>query len=68
MTSRSDLDILLHYMRPAKLTRVSSFGSLTHFKRSKKPKAAGDATRCIDCAVKDTCPYSAKKSACPFRV
>lgn len=62
---RSDLDVLLWYMQPHKLARVSSFGNLSHFKKSKKPAAAGSAKRCFDCPaeVSDKCPYSAKTSA-----
>ena len=59
--SASDIDILCHLLAPAEPTRVSSFGSLSHFRRSAKPKEAGDATRCIDCPVQD-CPYDARKS------
>ena len=41
--------------------KVSSFGSLNHFRPDKKP--AGGALRCMDCpaAVENSCPYSAKK-------
>ncbi|CDU25884.1 uncharacterized protein SPSC_06055 [Sporisorium scitamineum] len=56
-----DLDILSYYMGKDFPKRVSSFGSLAHFKPSKKPKEAGDATRCTDCAHERKCPYSAKK-------
>ncbi|KAJ3024613.1 UNVERIFIED_CONTAM: hypothetical protein HDU68_007958 [Siphonaria sp. JEL0065] len=54
-----DLDLLLHYMTPNKAKRVSSFGGLYHFKKEGKPKEAGNATNCLDCKVKDSCPYSA---------
>ena len=53
-----DLD-WLSYMMGAHCTRVSSFGSLMHFRKANKP--AGAAQRCLDCAVEPTCPYSAKK-------
>lgn len=39
--------------------RVSSFGSLRHFTKANKP--SGAASRCLDCAVEKSCPYSAKK-------
>ena len=39
--------------------RVSSFGSLSHFRPAERP--AGAADRCLDCAVESTCPYSAKR-------
>ncbi|KAJ1023598.1 hypothetical protein NDA16_003215 [Ustilago loliicola] len=56
-----DLDILSYYMGKDEPKKVSSFGSLAHFKPSKKPKEAGDAKRCTDCAYESKCPYSAKK-------
>ncbi|KAG1753901.1 uncharacterized protein EDB91DRAFT_1286835, partial [Suillus paluster] len=56
-----DIDILCHWLSPAIPTRVSSFGSLQHFRNEKKPPAAGAATRCLDCPVEQDCPYSAKK-------
>ena len=42
-----------------KCVAVTSFGSLHHFNASKKPTGAG--SRCLDCAVEESCPYSAKK-------
>lgn len=53
-----DLD-WLSYMMGAPCLRVSSFGSLTHFRRENQP--AGAADRCLDCAVEGECAYSAKK-------
>jgi len=41
--------------------RVSSFGSLQHFRRESKPAQAGGATRCLDCPIEKDCAYSAKK-------
>jgi predicted dehydrogenase len=55
-----DLD-WIRYIVGAKCLSVSSFGSLKHFKKSEKPGAAGDATRCTACAFEPDCPYSAKK-------
>jgi predicted dehydrogenase len=51
-----DIDWLL-YLAGQPVHRVSSFGSLTHFRPSSKP--AGAADRCLDCAVESDCPYSA---------
>lgn len=39
--------------------RLSSSGSLKQFRRSQKPKAAGSATNCLSCPIKDDCKYSA---------
>lgn len=50
-----DIDWLRHVVgRP--IERVSSFGSLTHFRPENKP--AGAAERCLDCAVEPECAYS----------
>jgi predicted dehydrogenase len=53
-----DIDWLIHIMgeRPS---RVSSFGSLLHFRPENKPELA--AERCLDCPVESTCPYSARR-------
>jgi len=56
-----DLDWISYILGGAKCLRVSSFGSLNHFRRDKKPAAAGAAARCTDCAYEPQCPYSAKK-------
>jgi len=56
-----DIDLLTYFMEGDECLRVSSFGSLTHFKKAKKPKEAADATRCLDCKFEASCPYSAKK-------
>ncbi|KAG8218783.1 hypothetical protein J3R82DRAFT_4458 [Butyriboletus roseoflavus] len=56
-----DIDILCHWLSPATPTRVSSFGSLNHFKKDRKPIAAGSASRCLECPIENECPYSAKK-------
>jgi hypothetical protein len=39
--------------------RVSSFGRLTHFHPGNRPQGAAD--RCVDCAVEQSCPYSAPR-------
>lgn len=55
-----DIDIL-RYLIGRPCTHVQSFGSLLHFRRENKPKEAGEAKRCFDCAYEDKCPYSAIK-------
>jgi predicted dehydrogenase len=53
-----DIDWLRYLIgRPCK--KVSSFGSLKHFRASERPPGAAD--RCCDCEVEPRCPYSAKK-------
>ncbi|KAH9899731.1 streptomycin biosynthesis protein StrI [Cubamyces lactineus] len=56
-----DIDIICHYLYPGGPTRVSSFGSLQHFRKASKPVEAGEAKRCLDCVYERDCPYSAKK-------
>jgi len=55
-----DLDILRHWIG-RRCLRVSSFGSLMHFKKECQPKGAAD--RCLDCPqpIESGCPYSAVK-------
>jgi predicted dehydrogenase len=53
-----DIDWLVYVVGTAP-ARVSSFGSLSHFRASERP--AGAADRCLDCSVETTCPYSAKR-------
>jgi predicted dehydrogenase len=56
--SGHDVDWLRHVVgKPVE--RVSSFGSLRHFRRASQPVGAAD--RCLDCAVESTCPYSASR-------
>ncbi|KAH9939890.1 streptomycin biosynthesis protein StrI [Amylocystis lapponica] len=56
-----DIDILCHWLGDATPSRVSSFGSLLHFRKEAKPKEAGAATRCLECPIEKDCAYSAKK-------
>lgn len=55
-----DLD-WLHAVIGKKCTKIQSFGSLRHFKKSEQPDGAAD--RCIDCPreVESLCTYSAYK-------
>ena len=57
----SDIDLLCHWLSPFTPSRVSSFGSLRHFRKASKPPAAGSATRCFDCSYESECPYSARR-------
>ncbi len=54
-----DIDLINSFMSGSKCIAVSSFGSLSHFKKSDKPAGAGD--RCLDCSIENDCPYSAVK-------
>lgn len=56
-----DIDILYHWLSPSGPSRVSSFGSLRHFRKESKPPAAGAATKCLECPYEKDCAYSAKK-------
>lgn len=51
----------LRYIIGRRCVQVSSFGSLSHFRREAKPVEAGEAKRCLDCAYEPQCPYSAKR-------
>jgi predicted dehydrogenase len=53
-----DLDWLV-YLFGRTPSKVSSFGSLTHFRASERPPQA--TARCLDCPVETSCPYSAKR-------
>ncbi|KAI9014229.1 hypothetical protein DFJ74DRAFT_681898 [Hyaloraphidium curvatum] len=43
------------------MERVAAFGGRNQFRKERKPKDAGDARRCLDCAYEPNCPYSAKR-------
>ncbi|MFD1546812.1 Gfo/Idh/MocA family protein [Nonomuraea guangzhouensis] len=58
-----DLDWLVH-LTGRQVAKVSSFGGLKHFRPEHRPEGAAD--RCLDCAVEDTCPYSAKRVYLPL--
>lgn len=54
-----DIDII-HWLINQPCVRVSSFGSLMHFKEENAP--LGSTVRCLDgCAVERSCPFSARK-------
>ncbi|REE89069.1 hypothetical protein A8990_107167 [Paenibacillus taihuensis] len=54
-----DMDVLL-WLADADCTKVSSFGSLTHFREEHAPEGA--PLRCTDgCPVENTCPYYAPR-------
>ena len=64
-----DIDFLLWLLcspgdgekaQPHLPSTVSSSGSLAHFRKSRKPKLAGNATNCLSCAAEMECKYSAK--------
>ncbi|XP_005099970.1 putative oxidoreductase YteT [Aplysia californica] len=54
-----DIDLINHWMSPHRCQRVSSFGKLSHFTKEDKPPGA--ASRCVDCPIESSCPYSAKR-------
>ncbi|WP_141502086.1 Gfo/Idh/MocA family protein [Paenibacillus luteus] len=57
--SSHDLD-LISWLMDQKCKRVSSFGSLMHFREDQAP--IGSTSRCTDgCSVERSCPYSAIK-------
>jgi len=53
-----DMDIIL-WLVGERCNKISSFGSLSHFKSENQPEGAHD--RCLECGVEENCPYSAKK-------
>ena len=63
-----DIDLILGFMGDDgtdrsgdRCTSVVSFGGLTHFRKARKPAAAGAALRCLDCPMEQQCPYSAPR-------
>lgn len=56
-----DIDIVSFYLSGLRPSKVHSFGSIGHFKKSRKPVEAGTAVSCLDCAHEQNCVWSAKK-------
>ncbi|WVQ77019.1 hypothetical protein IAR50_006698 [Cryptococcus sp. DSM 104548] len=56
-----DIDILSYFLSGLPPKRIHSFGSIHHFRKSKKPVQAGAAKRCTDCDYEKECVWSAKK-------
>ncbi|XP_008316243.1 uncharacterized protein LOC103384488 isoform X2 [Cynoglossus semilaevis] len=54
-----DIDLIHNWVGARRCVKVSSFGSLSHFRNDKKPPGAAD--RCLDCSIENDCPYSARK-------
>ena len=52
-----DVDWLRHIVG-RKCRAVASFGSLYEFRKSRKPRAAGKAKRCLECRFERKCPFS----------
>lgn len=52
-----DMDMFL-WLTEKHCKSISSYGSLSHFIKDKAPK--GSSERCLDCAVKQTCPFDAE--------
>ena len=49
----------IRYIIGKRCKSVSSFGSLSHFKKENKPSIAG--SNCLECDYEPQCPYSAKR-------
>lgn len=54
--SGHDLDLICYWMGESKCKKVSCFGTRSHFNAKSKPTIA--TARCLDCPLKDECPYS----------
>ncbi|WP_409345097.1 Gfo/Idh/MocA family protein [Paenibacillus sp. MBLB4367] len=55
-----DLDLITWLKNGVRPVKVSSFGSLSQFRKEKAPEGAG--TRCLaDCPLEESCTYSAKR-------
>ncbi|XP_051281551.1 putative oxidoreductase YteT isoform X1 [Dicentrarchus labrax] len=54
-----DIDLMHHWAGARRCVKVSSFGSVSHFRKENKPTGAAD--RCLDCSIERDCAYSACK-------
>lgn len=55
-----DLDVLAWMKGDVQPVKVASFGGLMQFRKKKAPQGAG--TRClVDCAIEESCQFSARK-------
>ena len=59
-----DMDILA-WFAGSEAKKVSSFGSLAHFKEENAP--AGSTARCLDCPVAENCRFNAVHAYLPMR-
>lgn len=53
-----DADLLV-WLLGRRASKVSSFGGLYEFRPERAPE--GSAARCVDCSVRESCPYDAEK-------
>ena len=53
-----DADLLV-WLLGRRASKVSSFGGLYEFRPERAPE--GSAERCVDCSVRESCPYDAEK-------
>ena len=53
-----DLDIM-RWIIDEPCDKITAFGGLSFYKRENAPEGSGD--RCLDCAIEESCAYSAKR-------
>lgn len=53
-----DMDIFL-WLTEKHCKSISSFGSLSYFKKSNAPEGSGE--RCLDCKIQNNCPFDAEQ-------
>lgn len=52
-----DFDLIKYFLGDIKCRKIQSFGALTYFNSDNKPSDA--SSRCLDCKIERSCPYSA---------